>query len=905
MTVEKLSEIARMNKLNQKVEKVIALDKVFAVMSDEQLKQKSSELVSRRKNGESENKLIYESFALVREATWRTLGMKQYPVQIKGGISIAEGNLAEMATGEGKTIVVPLVAYLHALSGENVHIITSNEYLASRDSEQMSKLFGFLGMKVGLSLSGMDIEQKQEAYSCNITYTTASELGFDYLRDNNSPYAEQKVLRGLNSIVIDEADHTLLDEASTPHILSVQESISQDEQEFLRAVAHAIDTLEEGVDYEVEPDNFFAALSESGIKKLENFFRIDSMFCDENISLFGVCNNALKAKTLYIKDVNYVVKNGKIEIVGESIGRILEGRQYSHGIHQAIEAKEGVKNNPYSKTTSNINFQNFFRLYKNLGGMSGTCKTDEEELQATYGIRVDKIETNKPVIRKDEHFRFYHTLDAKEQALKERILELHRSGRPILLGTTSIENSINLAHMLNEMGLEYNLLNAINEEEEGKIIAQAGRLGAITIATNMAGRGTDIKLGGNPTEMAKDDMKKLGFSSALISFADSHLQPTTQKQQEARKIFDELKAKHKMTTDAEKNKVLECGGLAVIGTALNTSRRVDNQLRGRAGRQGEPGSSEFFVAWDDIKDTMKPSKEVEELYEEQIKKLIKKKSVDPTKEIGNKNIIEFVENIQLLCEANNQTARHSNFQLNTPENMQRAEIDYQKQNIIKICDEFEPFLVEISPEPKTELEKYMKAQYHDEISSIVKEWFDAKKHCKDKTNAENGDIVRKKLGKFLFNPKVVTDEFLNSNSPDEITEKLSNFALKLFQRSIIETRELAPEIGKTMKVDMINKHINFWDDHIERLDKAKFQYGLSSMTQNPNAIFNYIKDSANAFQQYQSRVRSEIISSTTEYLTRAVEAIRNFQQDKQMQGQARKNVVSTLKAIVDDKTKQG
>ena len=685
--LDKAIASSRSKKLNEKVEKVLALDKKYSNMSDDELKQKSNELFERAKKGESESKLMTEAFALVREATWRVLGMKQYPVQIKGGISIAEGNLAEMATGEGKTIVVPLVAYLHALSGENVHVVTSNDYLAKRDSEQMSKLFGFVGMSVGVSAPQMDIEQKKQAYACNITYTTATELGFDYLRDNHATSDDAKVLRGLNKIIIDEADNALLDEASTPLILSNQEKADPYEVALLQQITKIMENvLVEDIDYEVDRERNIVSLSEEGITKLEKAFKVENLFSENCYDLLNYCNCILQAHTLFEKDVNYVVKDGKVQIVGDTTGRILDGRTYSHGIQQAIEAKERVAISPYTKTVSNINFQNFFKLYDKVGGMSGTCKTDEEELEKIYGLRVDKIETNKPLRRVDDHFRFYHTLEAKNEQLKKRIAELHNSGRPILLGTSSVENSVELAKLLDEMGLEYNLLNAKNDEEESKIIAQAGKRGAITIATNMAGRGTDIKLGGNPTYMAQEKMEELGFSPELISFADSYLAPKTDKEKEARDTFNKLKSDFKKQTDKEKIEVMKLGGLAVIGTTLNTSCRVDNQLRGRAGRQGEPGSSEIYVAWDDVRDTFLIGDETEDNY----LNLLAKRKVDPRKEITDKNVVAFIEKIQRVSEGQFKKARETNYNLNSPENLQRIALYDEKEDIIKIFDNFNP-----------------------------------------------------------------------------------------------------------------------------------------------------------------------------------------------------------------------
>lgn len=894
---DKIIEKSKSSKLNQKLDKILALDKTFSSMTDEQLKQKSAELMQRRQNGESEKKLMTEAFALVREATWRTLGMKQYPVQLKGGISIAEGNLAEMATGEGKTIVVPLVAYLHALSGENVHVVTSNEYLAKRDSEQMSKLFGFLGMEVGLSTSRMNTVEKQAAYSCNVTYTTASELGFDYLRDNDTPYANQKVLRGLNSIVIDEADHTLLDDASTPLILAAQEQMSKQEKGLLNIVSRVIDSLQEEVDYEVEKELNLVSFSEEGIDKLEKFFMIDNLFVEENRNLLEYCNNALRAKALFEKDVHYVVKNGKVEIVGETIGRILEGRKYEYGLHQAIEAKEGVDISSYSTQTSNINFQNFFKMFENLGGLSGTCKTDEEELEKIYGLSVDKIETNKPVIRTDDHFRFYHTIDAKNEALKQRILELHNSGRPILLGTTSVENSVQLADILKEMGLEFNLLNAINEEEESKIIAQAGRLGAITIATNMAGRGTDIKLGGNPTEMAKEDMKKLGFSHALISFADSHLQPKTEQEKEARNKFNELKSAHKKVTDAEKEKVMAAGGLAVVGTALNSSRRVDNQLRGRAGRQGEPGSSEIFVSWQDVKDTFAIGDDKEDEYLTLLKKHANKKSVDPTKEITDKKIIDFIENIQIVSESKSKQSREWSFNLNTPEHLQKTALFSEKEEIIKLFDEFDPNKVEISENPHTKLESYFLKLYQDDISKIIDEWVDGKKSKSDINPKENmttedfkisGDYLRKRLEKYAFDASIISDNFLMTHQPNEIKELISTRALNIFQKTIIETRDIIPELSHVLKTDVVESYKKYWSDHIKRLDKAKFQLSLASADQ--NALNYFVRDSYNFFQLLKDQVRTNIIKTTTKDLVVSVNTVRGVVADREKQAKQKEQI---------------
>lgn len=883
--LDKAMDSSRAKKLDQKLDKILALDATYSQMSDDELKQKSAELVARAKNGEKESKLMPEAFALVREATWRVLGMKQYPVQLKGGISIAEGNLAEMATGEGKTIVVPLVAYLHAIYGENVHVVTSNEYLAKRDSEQMSKLFGFLGMSVGLSTSQMDTKQKQNAYACNVTYTTATELGFDYLRDNSSTSDQDKVLRGLNSIVIDEADNALLDEASTPLILAKQEDISKFEIEVLRYSTIAINSLVEETDFYVDTEHNCVSFSEEGIAKLEKFFHVENLFNEDNQELLTYCNNALKARALFKKDINYVVKDGKVQIVGETTGRILDGRHYSHGIQQAIESKEGLKISPYSTTQSSINFQNFFKLYENIGGMSGTCKTDQEELEQIYGLHVDKIETNKPIRRTDEHFRFYHTLQAKNEAMKKRILELHKSGRPILIGTTSVENSIALAELLESMGLEFNLLNAINDEEESKIIAQAGKKGAITIATNMAGRGTDIKLGGNPTFMAKEEMQKLGFSPELISFADSHLQPSNEEEQAARDKFNKIKNAFKKETDAEKLEVMKLGGLAVIGTALNTSRRVDNQLRGRAGRQGEPGSSEIFVAWDDMRQNFNVGEDSEEYYLD----LVRKRKVDTSKEITDPKIITQIENMQKSAESQLTQARKSNYYINTPENMQRIAIFSEKEEIIKICDEFDPNDVELSDQASTKFEQYLFGLYQADISKIVDDYQLGKKFDNDFSPTENlsdedykrsGDYLRNNLKKYGFNTSKITDQYLQTTEPGDIKNDILTLSKKIFKKAINETKDYYPHLIDFIKSNIILKEYDdAWQSHLHRLEQAKFQFGIAQMT-NQNAINDFCKDSYNFFILLKDKVRTKVIESINKQLSYCVTTERAMKEEK-------------------------
>ena len=892
-------ESARSKKLNEKTKKVLALDKKFSKMSDDELKQKSNELMERAKKGEPLDKLMTKAFALVREATWRVLGMKQYPVQIKGGISIAEGNIAEMATGEGKTIVAPLATYLHALKGKNVRSLTSNDYLAKRDSEQMSKLFGFLGMSVGLSAPNMSIEQKKQAYACNITYTTATEHGFDYLRDNHAISDDYKVVSESDFTLVDEIDSSLLDEANTPLILAQPENADPYEVALLQQITEIMENiLVEDIDYEVDREHNMVSLSEDGIAKLEKAFKVENLFGENCQDLLNYCNCVLQAHTLFEKDVNYVVKDGKVQIVDDKTGRILDGRTYSHGIQQAIEAKERVKISPFSKTISNINFQNFFKLSAKIGGMSGTCKTDEEEFEKIYGLRVDKIETNKPLRRIDDHFRFYHTPEAKNEQLKKRIAELHNSGRPILLGTNSVENSAELAKLLDEMGLEYNLLNAVNDEEESKIIAQAGKRGVITIATNMAGRGTDIKLGGNPTFMAKEKMEELGFSSELISFADSYLAPKTDEEKEARDTFNKLKSEFKQKTDKEKIEVMKLGGLAVIGTTLNTSCRVDNQLRGRAGRQGEPGSSEIYVSWDDVRNTFRIGDETENKY----LKLLAKRKVDPTKEITDKKIVSLIEKIQRISEKQLKELRENNYKLNTPENMQRIALYDEKDDIIKICDEFDSSKVELG-KISTKLEEFMFKLYQDDISRIVDDYTRGKKAENDFSDTEDmtdeefkqsGDYLRKNMAKYCFNTSIITDEFLQTTDPKIIKEKLSNYTFSIFQRAICETKDSFKDLSSFLKRQILSEYDDAWSSHLERLEQAKFQFGISSQT-SEYAIHNFCKDSFNFYVLLKDKVRENVIKTTNQTLCQSVLITRALNEKKAKKAEQEKQQSSPQK----------
>ncbi len=605
-------EIKRISKIK---DSVLALDEQFSKLTDEELQAKTPEFKARLEKGETLDDILPEAFAACREAAWRVLGMKHYPVQILGGIILHQGRIAEMKTGEGKTLVATLPAYLNALSGEGVHIVTVNDYLAKRDSEWMGKIYRFMGLKVGLIIHEKTNSERKEAYAADITFGTNNEMGFDYLRDNMVMYAEQRVQRGHAFAIVDEVDSILIDEARTPLIISGIGEASTDlyrmTNDFVKRLkmvkvkeldskVDAEDVAEEsGGDYLVDEKAKSATLTKTGIAKAEAAFNVENLMDAENLTLQHHINQALKAHGTMARDVDYVVKDGQVLIVDEFTGRIMLGRRYSEGLHQAIEAKEGVKVEHESKTLATITFQNYFRLYKKLSGMTGTAMTESAEFQEIYSLDVVEIPTNKPLARVDNDDILYKTEEAKFSAIVDTIVECHEKGQPVLVGTVNIEKSEKLSKYLKKRGIKHEVLNAKFHEKEAEIVAQAGKFGAVTIATNMAGRGTDIILGGNPEFMAKNQMRKLDFTEELIAEATGFAETDNEDIINAREKFRELEAEYKKQTSAEAEKVREAGGLFIIGTERHESRRIDNQLRGRSGRQGDPGESRFYLSAED------------------------------------------------------------------------------------------------------------------------------------------------------------------------------------------------------------------------------------------------------------------------------------------------------------------
>ncbi len=599
-------------KLMPLVERIEALDGEYAALTDEELRGKTEQFRARYAGGEDLDSLLPEAFAAAREASWRVLGMKPFRVQLIGGIVLHQGRIAEMKTGEGKTLVAVLPAYLNAITGEGVHIVTVNDYLARRDSEWMGKVHRFMGLKVGLIVHGLTGAQRREAYAADITYGTNNEMGFDYLRDNMALYKKDMVQRGHSFAIVDEVDSILIDEARTPLIISGQGDESTDlyrrADDFVsglrRLVVASVDEKQEeaedlDADYIVDEKARTATLTSRGVAKAEAAFGLENLADMENSTLSHHLNQAIKAHGVMRQDIDYVLKHGEIIIVDEFTGRLMLGRRYSQGLHQAIEAKEHVDVQKENKTLATITFQNYFRLYHKLSGMTGTALTEQEEFQTIYALDIMEIPTNRPVIRMDHNDVVFKNETGKNRAILDQICACHEKGQPVLVGTISIEKSENLSALLKKRGVPHNVLNAKYHEREAEIVAQAGKLGAVTIATNMAGRGTDIMLGGNPEFLARGDLKKAGYDDQVILEATGYAETEDEAVLEARRMFRDRLAEHKSVTAAEAEKVRQAGGLFILGTERHDSRRIDNQLRGRAGRQGDPGESRFYLALTD------------------------------------------------------------------------------------------------------------------------------------------------------------------------------------------------------------------------------------------------------------------------------------------------------------------
>lgn len=681
-----------LKKIEPLVNKVMSLEGDMEKLSDNELKSKTEEFKNRIKNGETTDELLPEAFAVVREAAWRVLGMKHFRVQVIGGIVLHQGRIAEMRTGEGKTLVATLPAYLNALEGKGTHVVTVNDYLASRDRDWMGKVYEFLGLSVGCIIHDMDQEDRKAAYNSDITYGTNNEFGFDYLRDNMVIYKEEMVQRGLHYCIVDEVDSILIDEARTPLIISGQGDESVDlyvrARDFVNTLSHRIKSQdeidlerfnrefeEETVDYVIDEKDKTATLTDKGIAKAEKYFGIENLSDAENMELSHHINQALKAAGTMHRDIDYVVKDGEVIIVDEFTGRLMYGRRYSEGLHQAIEAKEGLEVRAESKTLATITFQNYFRMYDKLAGMTGTAMTEEGEFRDIYNIDVVEIPTNKPIQREDDNDHIYINEDAKFKAVTREIAEANKEGQPVLVGTVSIDKSEALSKYLKRAGIKHNVLNAKNHEQESEIVAQAGRFGQVTIATNMAGRGTDIVLGGNPEYLAKKELKKQGMEDEMLEYADSYFKTDDPEIIKAREDYQALVKKFKVETDKEAEEVKKVGGLRIIGTERHESRRIDNQLRGRSGRQGDPGSSRFYISADD---------DLIRLFAgDRFKDTMVKLDPEEDEPIEHKILTRLIESAQRKVEGNNFSIRKNVLKYDDVMNKQREVIYAERRRVLE------------------------------------------------------------------------------------------------------------------------------------------------------------------------------------------------------------------------------
>ena len=831
-------EIKRVNPI---MNKVLALDEEYSKLTDSQLKAKTEEFKKRLADGESLDDILPEAFATCREASWRVLGMKHFPVQIIGGIILHQGRIAEMKTGEGKTLVATLPAYLNALSGKGVHIVTVNDYLARRDSEWMGKVYRFLGLSVGLIVNGLETDERRKAYAADITYGTNNEMGFDYLRDNMVQYFDQKVQRGHNFAVVDEVDSILIDEARTPLIISGIGSRSSELYNTANMFVRSLKCLkigevdskadfeelakEAGADYVVDEKAKSATLTKSGIKKAERFFNVANLSDPENMTLSHHINTAVKAYGIMTRDVDYVVKDGEVLIVDEFTGRIMIGRRYSNGLHQAIEAKEGVKIAKENKTLATITFQNYFRLYSKLSGMTGTAMTEEQEFQEIYSLDVVEIPTNKPLARKDEPDVIYKTEQFKFNAIIDKIIECNKKGQPVLVGTVSIDKSERLSAALKKRGVKHNVLNAKHHEKEAEIVAQAGKLGAVTIATNMAGRGTDIMLGGNAEFLAKSEMRRLEYPEELIAEATAFGDTDNEDIIEAREKFKELESKYKAQIADEAEAVRKAGGLYIIGTERHESRRIDNQLRGRSGRQGDLGESCFYLSMQD---------DLLRLFGgDRMEAIMNSLPVDADMPIQVGIVAKSVESAQRKVEGNHFAARKHVLAFDDVMNRQREIIYTQRDQVLK-GDNMKPLITKM---------------IDDSIGDDV-EFSCPAGMPKDEWHLAS---LREKYLGWLTNEQDFKDDSLSS---DEIYDMLTSRAHELHDsREITYGEETMREIERAILLKNVDLK---WMDYIDAMDELKQSVGLLAYGQQ-DPVVAFRKMSYDMFDEMTSAIRADTV----------------------------------------------
>ena len=824
-------------------DKIEALEEEYKALTDAQLQAKTAEFKERLQNGETTDDILPEAFATVREAADRVLGLRPYRVQLIGGIVLHQGRIAEMKTGEGKTLVATLPAYLNALTGQGVHIVTVNDYLAKRDSEWMGKVHRFLGLSVGLIIHDLTKAQRQAAYAADITYGTNNEMGFDYLRDNMALYASEQVQRGHHFAIVDEVDSILIDEARTPLIISgMGEKSTQlyDQAEQFAArlkkyvVTETDDKAEEDpaidADYVVDEKAKTATLTARGIAKAEEFFGLENLSDPENSTIAHHINQAIKAHGTMKRDVDYVVKDGEIIIVDEFTGRLMFGRRYSEGLHQAIEAKEHVSVQRESKTLATITFQNYFRLYNKLSGMTGTALTEEEEFSTIYKLDIVEIPTNRPVIRIDNEDSVYKTENGKYRAVIRQIKACHEKGQPVLVGTVSIEKNELLGKLLTREGIKHNLLNAKNHEKEAEIVAQAGKFGAVTVATNMAGRGTDIMLGGNAEYLAKTDLRKAGMSDELIAEATGYAETEDEEILNARKLFAEKLRQHKEEIAGEADRVRQAGGLFIIGTERHDSRRIDNQLRGRAGRQGDPGETRFYISLED--DLMR-------LFGgERVTNMMERLNIDEDTPIEQKFLTRAIEQAQTTVESRNFQARKSVLEYDDVMNKQREIIYDQRKQVLDGLD----------------VKNIIMNMMNTSISHLVAEHFAGNDHL---DAASCRELLRQVEG--LYFPKFTvrfTDEELKEKTAADVTEAFTAAAAAYYEQKERDFTSLVMrEVERVVLLRVVDE---YWMDHIDAMADLRQGIRLRAYAQT-DPIIAYKKESLDMFEEMISAIQSETV----------------------------------------------
>ena len=829
--------------INPIVDKIEAMADEYKAMTDAQLQAKTQEFKDRLDQGETLDDILPEAFATVREASDRVLGLRPYRVQLVGGVVLHQGRIAEMKTGEGKTLVATLPAYLNALAGKGVHIVTVNDYLAKRDSEWMGKVHRFLGLKVGLIVHGLTSKQRQEAYAADITYGTNNEMGFDYLRDNMCIYSTELVQRGHAFAIVDEVDSILIDEARTPLIISGQGEKSTQMYDLTemfvaklkKQVVVQVDNKEEeaadiDADYVVDEKAKTATLTARGIAKAEEYFHVENLSDPSNSTVSHHINQALKAHGTMKRDIDYVVKDGEVIIVDEFTGRLMFGRRYSNGLHQAIEAKEHVSVNSENRTLATITFQNYFRLYDKLSGMTGTAMTEQEEFGTIYNLDIVEIPTNRPNQRDDHHDVVYKTEAGKFRAVISQIKECHAKGQPVLVGTVSIEKNELLSKLLAREGIKHNLLNAKNHEKEAEIVAQAGKLGAVTVATNMAGRGTDIMLGGNAEYLARADLAKAGYSEEVIVDATGYADTDNQEILDARKLFAEKLTQHKAEIASEADQVREAGGLFIIGTERHESRRIDNQLRGRAGRQGDPGETRFYISLED--DLMR-------LFGgDRITNMMERFDLDEDTPIENKMLTKAIENAQTTVESRNFQSRKSVLEYDDVMNKQRELIYDQRRQVLDGMD----------------IKDTVLNMMHTSIGNHVSLAFGEKQHL---DAAGYREMLRGLEGMYFAKGAVSVPEGEIPEKSQEDFDRAFIAAAEAFYENK-EAEITSPIMRELERVIMLRVVDEYWMDHIDAMDDLKQGIRLQSYGNN-NPVDVYKRESLDMFEEMIAAIQDETV----------------------------------------------